>query len=199
MVTLAPAYEDPHMITCHLLPSPGIQEFARQVLWEQWDIAAADASTDEGEIVPDDEEMHRWAQAATAKSRAITGGRGITLAALKGWMADPGRWSPWVDEIALARALQFDWPVIENLTRNERRELIAALVKEGWTPPGPDIQPRRQQDERGHFVGTADASNEGAYANQRDANWRKGTKGQRDRLRKDIYDLKGGAARKVAA
>lgn len=44
------------------------------------------------------------------------------------WLSEPDKFSPFVDEVALERALSFDWPVIANLTPTERRELIGRLA-----------------------------------------------------------------------
>src|SRR5690625_25584 len=43
------------------------------------------------------------------------------------YLSDPDKWSPFLDEIALERAIRFDWKVIDNLTPYEYQELVRRL------------------------------------------------------------------------
>lgn len=47
---------------------------------------------------------------------------------VEGWLRDPS-WSPYVDEVAVTRAIDFDWDVISSLTRAERAELTRRLAE----------------------------------------------------------------------
>lgn len=71
------------------------------------------------------------------------------------WIQDPDTWSPYVDEIAIARALDFDWDVIHNLSRAEVAvflDRLAAMddafdtddaLREGRAEDERDYSPRR--------------------------------------------------------
>lgn len=48
--------------------------------------------------------------------------------AIKTWLSDPAAWSPFVDEVAVRRAVAFDWDAIENLSRLEVTEFITRLA-----------------------------------------------------------------------
>lgn len=45
------------------------------------------------------------------------------------WLDDPAKWSPVVDDIAVERALAFDWDAINNLTDMERAVMVDALAQ----------------------------------------------------------------------
>jgi hypothetical protein len=59
---------------------------------------------------------------------------------VRSWLEHPERFSPYIDEVAITRSLDFDWPVIENLTNQERSvfyDYLAAMEDpfedEDWT------------------------------------------------------------------
>lgn len=47
--------------------------------------------------------------------------------AIKTWLETPEEWSPFIDEVAIGRALDFEESVIENLSRLEVAEFIGRL------------------------------------------------------------------------
>lgn len=51
-----------------------------------------------------------------------------TLGTVREWMEHPERYTPFVDETAIVRALAFDWGVIENLSDLEREVLVRQLA-----------------------------------------------------------------------
>jgi hypothetical protein len=44
------------------------------------------------------------------------------------WLTEPGEYSPFIDKVALRRAIDFDWPVIERLSGDERDALGLELA-----------------------------------------------------------------------
>lgn len=57
------------------------------------------------------------------------GGSRLNNRTVRMWLEDPATWSPFVDEVAIRRALAFDWDVIENLSRLEVRTFIDRLLE----------------------------------------------------------------------
>jgi hypothetical protein len=45
------------------------------------------------------------------------------------WLGNPDKYEPYLDEVALARAINFDWPVIRRLTADETTELYERLAQ----------------------------------------------------------------------
>lgn len=55
---------------------------------------------------------------------------------VKDWLTDERKHSPYIDLVAIQRALQFDWGVIRNLTDEERLEFYRRLRDDRmWDPP----------------------------------------------------------------
>lgn len=51
-----------------------------------------------------------------------------TKSLVREWIENPDENTPFLDEIALDRAMEFDWDVIDNLTKRERHELHNRLA-----------------------------------------------------------------------
>lgn len=45
------------------------------------------------------------------------------------WLRDPAKYSPYLDEIALERAMHWDWGAIDNLSYAERREFVERMAR----------------------------------------------------------------------
>lgn len=48
---------------------------------------------------------------------------------LQEWLENPAEWSPFVDEVAVERALGFDWGAIGNLSRLEAQAFLDRLIE----------------------------------------------------------------------
>jgi hypothetical protein len=75
-----------------------------------------------------------------ASTAEITNKVGISRASFWRWIGKPAKYDPWLDEIAIVRALGGDVKVYDNLTVFEHQEftrrvrfLTQALSSEGWT------------------------------------------------------------------
>lgn len=85
------------------------------------------------------------------------------------WVEDPDKWSPFIDEVAVARALDFDWGVIDRLTRDEREVFLARLENH----PDPFGHGTSRPEEIRYHPGAA---------TPRFRAWKRGTDRQRDTL-----------------
>ena len=63
------------------------------------------------------------------RARLASGGQSPSTRDAKLWLSQPETYSPFIDEVAVERAVNFDWDVIENLSRVEDAELIKRLAK----------------------------------------------------------------------
>lgn len=52
----------------------------------------------------------------------------LTYLDIERWLSNPDHESPYVDEVAVERALGFDWDAIRRLTRHEREEFYDRLA-----------------------------------------------------------------------
>lgn len=94
--------------------SPVAIEFRRNL----YELAAAHPDRDPSMLGQEAwEALEEKPQSKTMRSRAN----------VEMYLSDPDKWSPFLDEIALERAIQFDWKVIDNLTPYEYQELVHRL------------------------------------------------------------------------
>lgn len=56
-------------------------------------------------------------------------GMGVRREQIKVWLDNPARFSPHIDEVAVRRAIEFDWPVIDALTLDELEEATRRLKR----------------------------------------------------------------------
>lgn len=85
-----------------------------------WDRALA---PDDPELTP--ELLSTLARIATAAEPTMAK---VQPSSVRVWLTNPQMHSPFVDEQAIERALDFDWPVFDALTRAERNELGRRLA-----------------------------------------------------------------------
>jgi hypothetical protein len=50
------------------------------------------------------------------------------MASLRLWLANPAKFSPFIDPVAIERAMNFDWPVVQALSMDERSEFYRRLA-----------------------------------------------------------------------
>src|SRR5690625_1530792 len=94
--------------------SPVAIEFRRNL----YELAAAHPDRDPSMLGQDAwEALEEKPRSKTMRSRAN----------VEMYLSDPDKWSPFLDEIALERAIRFDWKVIDNLTPYEYQELVRRL------------------------------------------------------------------------
>lgn len=138
--------DDPHMITCTQVGLSGPFGRARLLAYKLWD------ELDDDEL--DEETLEYIAKRTASMIGAAYGNARPTKALIKKWLTNPAVYSPWLDEVALARASEFDWGAIENLTEPEWSELVrrfAAAGGIGLSPGvarGPAKEARTDRDER---------------------------------------------------
>lgn len=79
-------------------------------------------------LAPDDPQLtDDLLQTLADVANAVSKTPWTTPEVVRSWLSDTRTHSPYVDEIAVERALDFDWQVIDNLTRLERRVLVDRL------------------------------------------------------------------------
>jgi len=93
------------------------------------------------------------------------------------WLSVPEVFSPHVDRVAIGRALDFDWPVIEQLTNKERKLFVAALAEmdDPWGRGDGDLLTEilREASPNGNI---------GRVVSDRSLAWARGTATQRDTI-----------------
>lgn len=78
----------------------------------------------------DDEDNPRFLVENLARlaRMASVGGRCIRTSEVRDWLSNPRRHTPHLDEVAIDRAMDFDWPVVRSLTVIERQHLARRLA-----------------------------------------------------------------------
>lgn len=90
--------------------------------------ALYEARTEDADIPLSDEEIKRIRLEAWHAIGETGGKVRYSLAEVRRWLENPDLWSPFVDWIAIERALDFDWPVIESLTHLEYAIFIERII-----------------------------------------------------------------------
>src|SRR5690606_22271636 len=119
--------------------------------------------------------------------RGYAGEKG--LGKIQRFLSDPGLYSPFVDEIAIERALAFDWDVIARLSMRETEVFYDRLAE--MDDPFEDIAPTPPIPRK-----QGSGSTEIDLATPRRKRWREGGDLWRDRIMSAVYRRR--RARKAA-
>lgn len=74
-----------------------------------------------------DEMVARYTLALNT-GRSKRGGTGYGRAQVRDWLERPEKWSPYIDEEAVRRAVNFDWSIMDKLTDAEMTEVTTRLA-----------------------------------------------------------------------
>lgn len=130
---LATAMYSDDIRTCVRHEAGSKADYYRQVCYNAWDEVMESCLDDDSTAEITAEVVAATAGATLAKVRSGQRGKvSLTRAEVETWLSDPDRYSPWMDLIAIERAAQFDWDVIDNLTRHEYAALCARLNEESF-------------------------------------------------------------------
>lgn len=116
------------MFTCHTIAEKTQSDWIRIHVMEEWDKMCEGVDDPKP---PTSEQAYAILETLRPQFLARFGVR-LRRERVEFVLGDMDRHSPWLDDIALARAYQWDWPVIDALTLDERRALYQRLVAEGW-------------------------------------------------------------------
>lgn len=143
-------------------------------MFELYQEASEHLDAEDGDL-PVTDELVEW----ITKNVRKRCGLGVRSHHVALWLSDPGKFTPFIDEVAIRRALNFDWQVYESLSEDEKMvwaDRLAAMAN----PYGNGTDPELDAILAKHSSRTTRTG--GEYIPPRYGAYLRGAAAQRDRV-----------------